>query len=315
MAKRFFWVFFFIICMLLGYFHGSNPDFSKSAIIAPKKVGIFSTHEKFFPKEVRELLEKKFNVIFVYKVETNWDQLLATLISKESADIILAPSYWLNSLYKQNLLYNIPSTAPQLFQPVSSDFINKSTASKGNYIPLFWLKTGFQTPPNQDFKTFLNNQTQSDLFLLNEEDLLAAHITQWKSANLLPLVKSKKILLEDVATLSNFESSGLREIAISENSATEDPLLQSALLIYGAAINQDTPNKELLIEILKEYSKNEYQLQILKETRFNTCLENLENSTELAEQKKASFIRKLRLNNTIILDQKNIEAQKIIGEL
>lgn len=289
MAKRIFWFVFFSFCMLLGYLHGSNPDISKSAIIAPKRIGIFSTHEQFFPKEIRKELEKKFNVIFVFKVETDWDNLIADVVSKETADLIFAPSYWLNSLTKQNLLFDIHGSAPELLTLVSSDFINKNPESNGLYIPLFWMKTGFHKPSSADFRTLLGNKENTDLFLLNEEDLLAAHILNWQSSNLIPLVKSKQILLEDTAGISSLENSGFRETKISQNQTDEDPLLKSALLMYGLAINENAPNKKLLLDLIKEYSKPENQLKIMTQTRFNTCLNNLEENNQLELSKKPAI--------------------------
>lgn len=314
MAKRIFWFIFFSFSMLLGYLHGSNPDISKSAIIAPKRIGVFSTHEQFFPKDVRIELERKFNVIFVFKVETDWDNLIADVISKETADIIFAPSYWLNSLTKQNLLFDIHGSAPQLLNQVASDFINKNPESNGQFIPYFWMKTGFHKPSDANFKTLLGNKENTDLFLLNEEDLLAAHITNWQSENLIPQVKTKQILLEDTAAISSLENSGFRETKISQNQINEDPMLKSALLIYGLAINESAPNKKLLLDLIKEYSKPENQLKIMAQTRFNTCLNNLEEDTGLELTKKASYIRQLRLSNTLILDQKNIQAKKIVND-
>lgn len=314
MAKRIFWFVFFFFCMLLGYLHGSNPDISKSAIIAPKRIGIFSTHEQFFPKEVRTELEKKFNVIFVFKVETDWDILIADVVSKETADLIFAPSYWLNSLTKQNLLFDIHGSAPELLNQVSSDFINKNPESNGLFIPLFWMKTGFHKPSDADFKTLLGNKENTDLFLLNEEDLLAAHIINWQNSNITSLVKSKQILLEDTAGISSLENSGFRETKISQNQNNEDPLLKSALLMYGLSMNENAPNKKLLLELIKEYSKPEIQIKIMQKTRFNTCLSNLEDDSSLEASKKASYIRQLRLSNTVILDQKNIAAKKIVND-
>lgn len=315
MAKKVFWILFFSLCMLIGYLHGSNPDFSAKAIVAPKKIIVFSTHENLLPSSVRQSLEKKLNITFVYKLETDWNNLTADLISSEGADLIIAPTHWLNSLNRQGLIHNISEHRSELLKTVSADFINQTYSSKGAFIPYFWIKTGFEPDSSKSPLQILEDKKAEQITLFNDVDLLAERIQQWKDSNILPLIKGKRILLADPVAKSAAHPEPLREAKVLTDPLYEDPHFKAALLMYGFAISKNTRNLELLYALLTEFNSTQLQTEILNTVNLNSCLESLEPLPNIEIPRKASFFRQLRLSNTIILNYKNTEAETIFREI
>ncbi len=111
--------------MGVGFLHGVLPQgLSKSYIISPQRVQVLTTDEALFPEDLRYQLEQELNVRFSVTITRDWDTILANAVADSSADLIFLPSYWANTLQKQNLLSNVTGSKNILLQRVASDFVS-----------------------------------------------------------------------------------------------------------------------------------------------------------------------------------------------
>lgn len=313
MKAPFAWILFFLMCFAFGYFQGSSTEpITKNSLSASQKIQVLLTDEAFFPEELRKSIEQELNIQFSTIITRDWNKILASSIASPGADLILLPRNWAITLEQQNLLTDIDASSPFLKDRLFADF--KISKDGFFFFPLFWLKTSIFIKHSESFVDFLKNKKQGTLFLLADEDLILRHFEMWESQGLLPLVQEKKILTLQLDEL---------ERQVPENSAVElpirtpegrlesDPL--SALLVWGAVIPASAPQPSLALRVLNSLSEKKTQEQLLLKTPFNSTLLDV-TGFEIPTSRRGDFIRELKLKNTIILDSKNVDAQRILKE-
>lgn len=313
------WILFFVICVGVGFLHGYLPQgISKNFFIHPTKIRVLTTDELLFPKELRTLLEDELYIKLEVTVTRDWNALLATTIASPAQDLVFLPSYWATTLRQQNLLSPIFTSDSDLTQKVSSDFLdnmNSKTRSALHrlpldFIPIYWLKTGFLTNKNQGFTTELKDTKIKNLFLLADEDLILEHFLNWKSQGLNTLLSHKKILTLQLDQLNSSDKNGIFETTLNElHPQLQTDLHLSALLIWGASIPTNAENKELALEILNILTSASLQEKVLMQTPFNSTLLQVTDAN-IPEQRKAGYLRRIQLKNTILIDKKDIDAKK-----
>ncbi|WII71010.1 hypothetical protein QJS83_11110 [Bdellovibrio sp. 22V] len=314
MKNNILWIFFFLICMGVGFLHGVLPQgLSKSYFISPTKIQVLTTDEIFFPPEIRKTLEDEFNVKFSVTVTRDWDSIIANTVSSPSVDLLFLPSFWAHTLAHQNLLANVAGTRGELLQRVASDFTAAKTPDQFFFLPFYWIKTGIRTPSDESFTIFLKNKNDTTLFLLADEDLILKHFQVWKEQGLWEQVAQKKILTLqlDQLTRRDIHEEAI-ETPLSEDIRNELPQL-SALLIYGAAIPANAPHKKFIMEILDEMTSSELQEKHLLKTPFNSAFSTV-TANEIPLQRRASFIRDLQLKDVILLESKDQDSKKKLKE-
>lgn len=345
------WPLFFLICVGVGFLHGYLPQgISKNYFIHPTKIRILTTDEMLVPKDLRAVIEDELYVNLEITVTRDWDTLLAKTIASPTQDLVFLPSYWAATLRQQNLLNHFIPQDSELAQRVSSDFLenthgeetkqklkvrlltqapsestvtDEKTQAKNespenrepfDFLPIFWIKTGFQTEQNQGFqnevKIDVKSAVKKPIFLLADEDLILKHFLIWKNQGLWPSVQQKKILTLQLDQYNQSLQPGTLELPLNEL----HPELQmdnqlSTLLIWGAIIPQNAENKDLAIDILKTLTDHHLQEKTLLKTPFSTTLVRL-SDMQIPEQRKAEFLRRLQLKNTILIDKKDLEAKK-----
>lgn len=276
----------------------------------PTKVRILTTDELLFPKELRTLIEDELHVKFEVTLTRDWNILLAKTVATPSEDIVFLPSYWAATLRQQNLLSNL-SRIKDLSQKVSPDFLEASTTTKKtfDFLPFYWIKTGFSISKNQSFEQFLKNKAADSLFLLADEDLILKHLQTWKNQGFASLLAQKKILTLQLEQILKVDRLGASEVPLNES----NPELQvanelSALLIWGAVIPANSDKKDLAREILNVLTTPHLQEKILLLTPFNSTLGQVSDQA-LPLQRRASYIRDLQLKETLLLEQKDVDAK------
>lgn len=319
MKNRFRWILFFLICLGIGFLHGTLPrGISKRSLITPTKIEILVTDEIFLPEQIRQTIEQEFNVKLSFTVTRDWNAISAQMVTSPGVDLIFLPSYWANTLAQQGLLSDISGARKNLQRKVAADFVktanlpNTWSDSKTEFyfLPFFWIKTKIQTLHNQSFNDFLKNKNEPLLFLLADEDLLLKHFQIWKEQNLWDLVSQKKIL---TLQLDQFNRETPKEGAIevsveSETQLANSPPLLSALLIWGAAVPANSPHKTLALDILDALSAASVQEKTLLNTPFNTAFSAV-TSDLIPLHRRANFIRDIQLKDTIILESKERDAK------
>ena len=294
--------------MGVGFLHGVLPQgISKSYFVSPEKIQVLITDEILFPQETRQRLEKELNVKFSVLITRDWDAIIANTVASPAVDLIFLPSFWANTLSRQNLLANVAGHRKELFQRVASDFTAKPREDF-NFLPFYWMKTSIKSTTEENFSDFLKNKKEPILFLLADEDLLLKHFQVWKSQGLWDLVAQKKILTLQIDQLSrDIPLEGAMEMSLSHDipEATLNQL--SALLIWGAVIPVNSVKKEKTLEILNTLTTPEYQERSLLKTPFNSTFSTV-TSNEIPLQRRATFIRDLKLKDTIILETKDQDA-------
>jgi hypothetical protein len=329
--SSFLWFLFFIVCIGAGFLHGYLPQgLVKNFFFPPPKIRVLTTDELLFPKELRTVLEQELHITIEATVTRDWDLLLAKMVASPSLDLIFLPSYWAATLRQQNLLASFTDNNSELAQRVSSDFIEglnitpaNIPAPNGNgilaqssekksldFLPIYWIKTGFLTELNQDFTADLKEHKQKNLFLLADEDLILNHFLISKSQDIWPLLEKRKILTLQLDELNRFEKNGITETTINEihpELQTENQL--SALLVWGAIIPSNSENKSASINLLKALTNNLIQEKLLKISPLNSTLALIEDP-EIPEQRKAHFLRRMQLKDTLLIEQKEISAKQ-----
>ncbi len=311
--SNFLWLLFFVICIGVGFLHGFLPQgISRDYIIRPTKVRILTTDELLLPKELRTLIEDELHVKLEVTLTRDWNVLLAKTVATPSEDIIFLPSYWATTLRQQNLLSNLAlNKENELFQRVAPDFIDASTAAKKtfDFLPFYWIKTGFLISKNQTFKEFLKNKNESTLFLLADEDLILKHLQIWTEQGLGAMVAQKKILTLQLDQILKTDRSGAMEIPLNELNPNLDTSEQlSALIVWGAVIPMNSDKKDLAQEILNVLTTPLLQEKVLVQTPFNSTLSQVSDKA-LPAQRRASYIRDLQLKDTLLIDKKDIDAK------
>lgn len=305
------WIFFFIICMGVGFLHGFLPQgLTKSFFISPNKVLIFTTDEIFFPVEIRQKLEDELHLKFSVTITRDWDAIIANTVSNPSVDLIFLPSFWAKSLEQQSLLSDIAASSSKLQQWVSSDFLKPDEQGRFFFLPIYWMKTALQTPQNEAFFDFLKNKNEPVLQLLADEDLLLQHFKIWKDQGLWDLVAQKKILTLqlDRIPLNKKTNEGAVEIPLTEETQSSLPPNSSALLVWGASIPENSQQKKLALKVLETLATPEYQEKSLLKTPFNSTFSAV-TGTDIPLNRRADFIRNLHLKDTLILERKDQEAK------
>lgn len=302
--------------MGVGFLHGVLPQgLTKSFFTSPQKIQVVTTDEIFFPVEVRKQLEDELRVKFSVTVTRNWDELLAKMVETPSTDLIFLPSFWAKTLAQQNLLADISGQRKELRQRVSTDFLSQSQNELFYFLPFFWMKTYVTTPDNQNFTDFLKNKSAPHLYLIADEDLLLQHFEKWKQQGLWEQVAQKKILTLPLDQLNLHKN--------THDSAAELPTLNDhnldllahpgALLVWGAAIPANSHNKALVLELLDTLTTPEHQEALLQKTPFNSTFSTV-TADEIPLQRRADFIRNLQLKDTLILEDKDINAKTRLKE-
>lgn len=305
------WILFFAICMGVGFLHGVLPQgISRDYIIRPTKVRILTTDELLFPRELRTLIEDELHVKLEVTLTRDWNTLLAKTVASPSEDLILLPSYWATTLRQQNLLSNLITKDNELAQRVAPDFLDRAMSKNVfDFLPVYWIKTGFIIPGNQSFEAFLTNKKNTTIFLLADEDLILRHMQIWRDQDLSGLVMQKKILTLPLDQILKTDRAGAMETALNELNPdlhTEDQL--SALLIWGAVIPVNSDKKDLAQEILNIMTTPLLQEKVLVQTPFNSTLTQVSDKA-LPVQRRASYIRDLQLKGTLLIDQKDVDAK------
>lgn len=295
--------------MGVGFLHGVLPQgLSKSYIISPERVQVLTTDEALFPEDLRFQLEQELNVRFSVTITRDWDVILANAVADSSADLIFLPSYWAQTLQKQNLLSNVSGSKNILLQRVASDFVSSKTPDDFFFLPFYWTKIRIQTPAEENFMQFLKNPKESFLFLLADEDLLLRHFQIWKSQGLLELVAQKKILTLQLDQLSKNSDEGAVESPINKEVKDESTPLLSSLLVWGAIVPNNATKKELSLKVLESLSLKNNQEKTLLKTPFNSAFSDVL-SNDIPLYRRATFIRDLQLKDTILIDFKDQEAK------
>lgn len=294
--------------MGVGFLHGVLPQgISRSYFVSPEKIQVLTTDEILFPEETRQRLEQELNVKFSVLITRDWDAIIANTVASPAVDLIFLPSFWANTLGRQNLLANVAGPRKELFQRVASDFTAKPREDF-NFLPFYWMKTSIKSTTEETFPDFLKNKKEPILFLLADEDLLLKHFQVWKSQGLWDLVAQKKILTLQIDQMSReIPLEGAMEMSLSQDipEATLNQL--SALLIWGAVIPVNSVKKEKTLEVLNTLTTPEYQERSLLKTPFNSTFSTV-TSNEIPLQRRAQFIRDLKLKDTIILETKDQDA-------
>ncbi|QDK37792.1 hypothetical protein DOE51_09440 [Bdellovibrio sp. NC01] len=312
MRRSSLWILLFILCTGVGFLHGFLPQgISRDYIIRPTKVRILTTDELLFPKELRTLIEDELHVKLEVILTRDWNTLLANTVSTPSEDIVFLPSYWATTLRQQNLLSNLSIHDVELQQRVAPDFLDKSSNSARtfDFLPFYWIKTGFKTTNDQSFEAFLRNKKDSTLFLLADEDLILKHFQAWDEQGLTPMVQQKKILTLQLEELLKTDRVGTIELPVNEahtDLQAEDQL--SALLVWGAVVPSNSDKKDLAVEILNLLTTPLLQEKVLVQTPFNSTFTQVSDKA-LPVQRRASYIRDLQLKDTLLIDQKDVDAK------
>ncbi|HWU42192.1 MAG TPA: hypothetical protein VN132_02100, partial [Bdellovibrio sp.] len=82
----------------------------------------------------------------------------------------------------------------------------------------------------------------------------------------------------------------------------------SALLMWGAAIPNNSRKKEKTLEVLNLLTTPLIQEKFLMAGPFNSTLMQVSDQT-LPKQRRATYIRELQLKDTSIIDKKDIDAK------
>lgn len=300
-----------MICMGVGFLHGILPQgLSRDYLSSPTKLQVLTTDEILFPPHLRERLEKELHVKFSVTVTRDWDSILAHVIASPGVDLIFLPSFWAKTFGNQHLLSDISGASERLRNRVASDFAGPAT--KGFFFfPLYWMKTSIVGPQNEPFDDFLANKKENILFLLADEDLLLRHFEIWKSQGILDTVSQKRILTLQLDQLLQEDT---------RLGAVEGPLLQeppanskvrsllSALLVWGASVPASSTQKDVALRVLDRLSDLDYQEANLLNTPFNSTLVTMK-ADRIPPQRRAEAVRNLKLNDTILLENKNKDAK------
>lgn len=303
-----------MICTGVGFLHGVLPHgISRDYIIRPTKVRILTTDELLFPRELRTLIEDELHVKLEVTLTRDWNTLLAKTIATPSEDLVFLPSYWAVTLRQQNLLSNLTAKDSELSQRVAPDFLDKAvTKNVFDFLPIYWIKTGMMIPKNQSFENFLKDKKNTTLFLLADEDLILRHLQVWRDQDLSGLVAQKKILTLQLDQILKTDRDGVMETALNElNPDLQTDNQLSALLIWGAVIPANSDKKDLAQEILNILTTPLLQEKVLVQTPFNSTLTQVSDKA-LPVQRRATYIRDLQLKDTLLIDQKDINAKSRI---
>lgn len=302
--------------MGLGYLQGSRPQsFERSNFIAPAKIRILTTEEELIPQELRKKIEKEKNVLLEVIVNKTWQDWLANIIADPSADLLILPSYWAHGLYQQNLLDYFPREASEILSRVSPDFAKPHLDGRLSFYPVYWMKTTFTSPLEQSFAAFSKDSKQEALYLWSDPDLLLAHFRIWRSQKYWDLIKKKKILILPFTDLQKISqgSSAVVETALHENMKSLTGSELSSLLVWGISIPKNANRKSLSLEMVEALTRRPYQEELIFQSPFSSALKDVGDKT-LPISKKAAYIRDLNLKDTIILDSKDVEAEKHLIE-
>lgn len=317
MNKTILWSVFFLICFVVGLFHGSRPTgvSSTELLFPPKTIQVLVTDEILFPEGIRHELEQKLSVRFNVTVTRDWNSYLVKLVESSSADLIITPSFWSNTLQKQNLLADIEDLSPELIKEVSPDFL-KGTSKAVRFFPLYWMKTIFIFPEKVSFTDFVKNKNLPTLYLLADEDLVLAHLKKWEQQGILESILQKKILVHPLEqTHANMMTDGAQESALHlmPETPTDDVPYTSALMVWGASIPQNSANKKTALKVLKYIASVEFQNKWIEESPFSSCLSSLADK-KIPLNRKAEWVRDLKLNETILIEDKDGDAVKKLRE-
>jgi hypothetical protein len=312
----FLWIFLFLAFMGLGYLHGYRPqDFKKSTIIAPQKFLVLTTEETLFTPELKRILSEEHHLDIEVRVSRNWQDWIVNLISNPSADLIILPSYWANTLNKQELLTDLNAIGTESIQRVSADFLKSNTVDHlASFLPLYWLKTSFvsSTANIKTLSDFAKDKNQQNLYLWLDEDLVLKHLQIWKNQGLWDGLKTKKILtmsLEDIQRRgSDFAGALESPVAEVHNNLISNPQT-SALLIWGVSIPKNSLHQNLAVAVIKSMTETVLQEKMIPEMIFSSALKNVGDKT-LPMSKRAAYVRDLNLTETLILEEKDIDAKR-----
>ncbi len=312
MKKNIFWAIFFLICFSLGLVHGLRPrGTTLSGLIPPKTISVLVTDEALFTKQIRAEIESKISVHFSVTVTRDWDSFIVKLVESPSVDLVIAPSYWMRSLQKQNLLSDISElSSDNLFPRVSADFI-KDTQAGFVFLPLYWVSTALATPGTSTFPEFLSNKSWPQLQLLGDEDLILRRIQHWKQQGFLNLVQQKKLIAFSLDKINQpaVDLSGQETTNTSLVNKNNDTPFLSALLVWGAGVPKNSAHKSRLVKVLMQLTSSELQEQHLMQSPFNTCLKNVSDKV-MPLHRRAEWVRDLKLNETILIEDKDVDALK-----
>ena len=309
--------------MGVGFLHGFLPQgISNAPLIRPTKIRVLTTDELLFPKEMQTLLEDELRVKFEVMLTRDWNTLLAKTVASPSVDLLFLPSYWAATLRQQDLLANLTKDA-ELMQRVAPDFLESASSAIGNssagdnspaaktldFLPIYWIKTGFLTTKKQSFEEFLKDKNKNILFLLADEDLILRHLQIWKGQGLSAAISSKKILTLPLEQISKSDRDGVVETSLNElHPELQTSRQVSALLMWGAAIPNNSRKKEKTLEVLNLLTTPLIQEKFLMAGPFNSTLMQVSDQT-LPKQRRATYIRELQLKDTSIIDKKDIDAK------
>ncbi|HEX7673396.1 MAG TPA: hypothetical protein VF412_04445 [Bdellovibrio sp.] len=303
------WIILFFLCMGVGFLHGYLPQgISRDYLIRPTKVRILTTDELLIPKELRSLLEDELHVKLEVTLTRDWNTLLAKTVATPSEDLVLLPSYWAETLRQQNLLSSLGSKDSELFQRLAPDFVDTSKKDF-DFLPIYWIKTGFLTADNKSFESFLKDKNEKVLFLIADEDLILKHFDVWQDQGLSSYVSQKKILTLPLEEILKTDRNGAMEVPSNElhpELQVENQL--SALLIWGAVIPTNSDKKDLALEILNVLTTPALQEKVLIQTPFNSALSQVSDKA-LPLQRRAPYVRDLRLKDTLLINKKDIDAK------
>ena len=305
-SREFFlWAFFLAICFWAGYLKGLLPLSFKHSLFVKGSVRIYNAAPFDFPRPFIAVLEEDLGQkVDVIKIRS-WDELQAKMVTKVGAHLLFAPSHWGTDLARENVIVGLSYIQPKLEKLISPDFLSFQKQSLMT-VPLYWTVTKFVTGENTfaglELSQAVQDKNLSEIHLYPDADLMATHMNKWN------------IQLKDVEAFtfrsppSEIQKNALWEIPhlVHLPGARELATVQSrSLITYSLMIPKNSANRRVSYRVIETLLETSMQIPLLAAWPLSTTLRDENNVLALDKEKRASHIRDLKLNELIILENRN----------
>jgi hypothetical protein len=303
------WLAFLIFCMGAGFLHGSLPEIQFRFFFQnPEKVQIVTYDKSLLPHDLIAAVEKKDNLEISILETTSWEDLRVRVVLNQGPHLLLIPQSWVSKLQREGRLRNINPLKTKLAENVSEQFMF-NTSEKIYFSPIFWTLTRFVTSIESEFKSFndaLKSPRLQKIELFKNQEAFEKRLqnSEWQSLK----SKNKVAISEEIIPeLQRIEKNYIYEwpqqyLTKSKKVLGLKDSPNSQLQVYGFSVPNNTPSRQLSMDVIEEFTTKPYLMQHYKKMQIGIALKKIEtNSTEALQ--RPSSLKDVNLNNVYFDDQ------------
>lgn len=303
------WLAFLFFCFGAGFLHGSLPEIQFRFFFEdPEKILIVTSDKDLISPELKSEFENIENVELQVIPVSSWEELRVKVVLSQGPHLLLIPQAWIKKLQREGRLRNINPLRSKIDRYVSEQFFSTSD-DKIYFAPLYWIITSFATSTDSNFKDFNEALRNSNLKMIHLYDDKSAFEKRLQDSNWQSLKAKNRITFNDRISPLNekIEDNHIYEWPLQITAQNKNLILLknspfAQLQVYGFSIPNNTPSRNLSLDIIEKFLKNEKFANAYKNQPYGSTLKKIEEESLEAVQ-KPSYLKDINLKDVFISEE------------